>query len=76
MQLLSPYYTSLLQVPDSNKIGLVYLLEDIPEKDVHPLLSSIFMEAAHEALDNMQEVNAFGTQLWLYVLVNTEWDTS
>ena len=58
-----PYHSSSLQVPDSNKIGLVYMLEDIPEKHVHPLLSIIFMEAATEAIDNMQEVSAFGTQL-------------
>ena len=46
-----------MQVPNSNKIGLVYMLEEDGEKQVHPIISSIFMEAATEAIQNMSDVS-------------------
>ena len=46
-----------MQVPNSNKIGLVYLLEENGGENVHPILSSIFMEGATQAIDNMSDVS-------------------
>ena len=44
-------------MPAINKIGLVYMLEKGGGEEVHPLLSSIFMEAATGAIDRMQDVS-------------------
>ena len=44
-------------MPEINKIGLVYMIENDGGEEVHPCLSSIFMEAATEAIDNMDNVS-------------------
>ena len=44
-------------MPPINKIGLVFMLERGSGEEVHPLLSSIFMEAATGAIDRIEDVS-------------------
>lgn len=46
-----------IQVPNSIKIGLVYMLEEDCGEGVHSILSSIFMEAATGAIQQMTNVS-------------------
>lgn len=50
---------TLLQVPGIYKLGLIRVLESGGKEDVHPMLSSVFMDAAMEAIDRMTDVCSF-----------------
>lgn len=68
-----------VQVPNSNKIGLLYLLEKKGGENVHPIISSIFMEGATQAVENMPDVSLLRTQVFLCSMcfsTSIDWQTS